>query len=76
MLEGIDLQQLTNDYLIPWSTNIIFALLIWIIGRRVIKILMKFITKAFQKSNMDEVLVAFLTSIIQAVLIAFVAIAA
>ena len=76
MLEGLDLQQITNDYLIPWSTNIIFALLIWIIGRRVIKFIIKLITKAFEKSKMDEVLVAFLTAIIQAVLIAFVAIAA
>lgn len=76
MLEQIDAQQLITDYIIPWSTNIIFALLIWIIGRRVIKVLMKFITKAFEKSNMDSVLVAFLTSIIQAVMIAFVAIAA
>ena len=76
MLEQIDVQQLITDYVIPWSTNIIFALLIWIIGRRVIKVLMKFITKAFEKSNMDSVLVAFLTAIIQAVMIAFVAIAA
>ena len=76
MLEQVDVQQLINDYVIPWSTNIIFALLIWIIGRRVIKVLMKFITKAFEKSNMDSVLIAFLTAIIQAVMIAFVAIAA
>lgn len=76
MFEQLDVQQLMTDYIIPWSTNIIFALLIWIIGRKVIKVLMKFIGKAFEKSNMDSVLVAFLTAIIQTVLTAFVAIAA
>lgn len=76
MFEQLDVQQLMTDYIIPWSTNIIFALLIWIIGRRVIKVLMKFIGKAFEKSNMDTVLVAFLTAIIQTVMTAFVAIAA
>jgi len=76
MFEQLDVQQLMTDYIIPWSTNIIFALLIWIIGRKVIKVLMKFIGKAFEKSNMDSVLVAFLTAIIQTVITAFVAIAA
>ncbi|MEL0068793.1 MAG: mechanosensitive ion channel domain-containing protein [Gammaproteobacteria bacterium] len=76
MFEQLDVQQLMTDYIIPWSTNIIFALLIWIIGRKVIKVLMKFIGKAFEKSNMDTVLVAFLTAIIQTVMTAFVAIAA
>jgi len=76
MFEQLDVQQLMTDYIIPWSTNIIFALLIWIIGRKVIKVLMKFIGKAFEKSNMDSVLVAFLTAIIQTVFTAFVAIAA
>ncbi|NNJ72920.1 MAG: mechanosensitive ion channel family protein, partial [Enterobacterales bacterium] len=60
MLEQLDVQQLTADYLIPWGTNIIFALLIWIIGRRVAKILMKVISKGFDKAGMDTVLSNFL----------------
>ncbi len=76
MLEQIDIAQLTTDYLIPWSTNIIFALLIWIIGRRVVKFAMKYIRRAFEKSNMDAVLVAFLAAILNTVMVAFVAIAA
>jgi len=76
MLENLDIQQLTNDYLIPWGTNIIFALLIWVIGRKVVKMIMSLINKGFNKANMDVVLSNFLTAIISAVLTAFVAIAA
>ena len=76
MLEQIDIQQITNTYLIPWGTNIIFALLIWIIGRKVAKILTKLIRKGFDKANMDPVLSSFLIGIIGAILTAFIAIAA
>lgn len=76
MLEQVDIQQLTTDYIIPWSTNIIFAILIWVIGRRVIAILMNLIKKGFEKSNMDSVLSSFLRGIIRTLLTAFVAIAA
>jgi small conductance mechanosensitive channel len=76
MLEQLDIQQITNTYLIPWGTNIIFALLIWIIGRRVAKIITKLINKGFNKANMDPVLSNFLIGIIGAILTAFIAIAA
>jgi len=76
MLEQLDIQQLTSDYLIPWGTNIIFALLIWIIGRRVAKMIMKLISKGFNKAGMDTVLSNFLEGIIGAIITAFIAIAA
>ena len=76
MLENLDIQQLTTDYLIPWGTNIIFALLIWIIGRKVAKFILKLIRKGFDKAGMDEVLSNFLEGIIGAILTAFIAIAA
>lgn len=76
MFEQLDIQQLTNTYVIPWATNIIFALLIWIIGRKVAKVILNVIEKGFAKAKMDTVLSDFLASIIGALLTAFIAIAA
>lgn len=65
-----------NQYIIPWSINIAMAIAIFIVGRIVVKILVSLIRKLLLKSKMDAMLVQFVASIIQAILVLFVVIAA
>ena len=76
MFEPSDMEMYLNTYVIPWSTNIIFAILIWVIGRKVVGVIVNLIKKGFSKAKVEEVLARFLASIIRALLTAFVAIAA
>ncbi len=65
----------TNAFIIPWATNIIFALLIWWIGRKIIKIIITVIDTVFSKAKVESVLSNFLRSIISSLLLAFLVIA-
>lgn len=65
-----------NTFIIPWGTNIFFALMIWFIGRKIVKIILALFDTIFTKANVEIVLSDFLKSIIGAVLTAFIAIAA
>ncbi len=75
MFEQDNIEQYLNAFIIPWATNIIFALLIWSIGRKVIKVLMSVFRKIFDKAKFESVLSDFLTSIISSLLLAFLVIA-
>lgn len=75
-LSKIDLEKGFVDYIIPWSTNLIAAVLIFIVGSIVAKWLVNLIGRALGKSKMDEMLVNFLKSILKWVLILIVLIAA
>lgn len=72
----IDLQELITTYIIPWAINIAFALVIFIVGRIVVKMIVNLIRKLLAKSGMDEILVNFISSIVNSVLLLFVIIAA
>jgi len=76
MLENIDMQEMLNTYVIPWGINIIFALLIFIIGRLVIKVVVSVIRRLLNKAKMDEILINFVCSILSTALLLFVIIAA
>ena len=75
MLNQENFDHYLNTFIIPWSTNIIFALLIWFIGKRVIKLIISVIDKLFDKAKVENVLSDFVRSIISSLLIAFLAIA-
>lgn len=75
-LSKIDLEKSFVDYIIPWSTNLIAAVLIFIVGSIAAKWLVNLIGRALGKSKMDEMLVNFLKSILKWVLILIVLIAA
>jgi small conductance mechanosensitive channel len=68
--------ELITTYLVPWSINIFTALVIFIIGRIVAKVIVKAIKKIMQKSNVDTALRGFLGNIIYAVLLIVVVLAA
>jgi small conductance mechanosensitive channel len=72
----IDIQQLFETYVLPWGINIVMALAIFIIGKFIVGILVKFSKKLMTKAKVDNILVNFIASIIKTVLLLFVVIAA
>jgi small conductance mechanosensitive channel len=76
MLESIDIQQITNTYLIPWGINIGLALLIFIVGRIAVSIIIGIVRKLLTKAKLDKILVGFITAIINWILLLVVIIAA
>ncbi len=73
---NIDINQLINDYLIPWGINGVFALLIFIVGRYIIKAVVNIVQRILKKTGMEAILRNFITSILNSVLLLFVIIAA
>ena len=67
---------LISQYLVPWGIKIVAAILIYIIGRWVAKLIVKSVVKLMEKSNVDESLRQFVGNIIGAVLTVFIVIAA
>ncbi|TRY31855.1 mechanosensitive ion channel family protein [Aliiglaciecola sp. M165] len=75
MFEDIDVSQLVETYVIPYGLNILFAILIYVIGKIVVGILIGVFGKVMARSKYDDMLVDFLKSILTAILMLFVIIA-
>ncbi len=75
MLETSNIQELINLYVIPWGINIVMALAIFVIGRWIAKILLNIADKMLNKAGMDAMLVDFVHSILNALLLLFIIIA-
>jgi len=73
---SVDIQQLIETYVLPWGINIVMALAIFIIGKFLVGILVKFSKKLMVKANVDKLLVNFIGSIIKTILLLFVVVAA
>lgn len=76
MFETENLNELVQTYVIPWGINIIFAILIYLVGKVVVGMLVSVFGKIMAKSKYDDMLVDFLKSILNAVLMLFVIVAA
>ncbi len=76
MLDNLDFQPFLEDYAMPWGINILFALMIFVIGRIVAHSLVGLLRKGLERGRMDAILVNFITSIINAVLMLLVVVAA
>jgi len=76
MLDNINLEQITGDYIMPWAINIAMAIIIFVVGRMVVNIVISVIRKLMSRAKMDEMLIGFLSSILRWVLLLFVIIAA
>ncbi len=76
MLESLNIQELINLYVIPWGINIVMAIAIFIIGRWVAGVLLNVVDKMLRKAGMDTMLVDFVHSILNALLLLFIIIAA
>lgn len=71
-----DVMTLVHTHVIPWGINIITALLIFIIGKIVVKILVNVFGKVLARTKLDNILVDFLQAIANALLLLIVIIAA
>ncbi len=76
MLENLDIPKLIDTYVIPWGINIALAIVIFIVGKIVVNILISVFRKILGRSKMDEMLINFVASILKAILLLFVVIAA
>lgn len=75
VVSNFDLNAFIETYAIPWGMNIGFAILIYLVGKIVVKVLVSVFVKVMSKSKYDDMLVDFLKSIVHAVLMLFVIIA-
>lgn len=69
-------QQYIDLYIIPWGINVLFALLIFILGRMLVRVVVRLFGKLMSRSSYDEMLVDFIQSILHAALLLVVVIAA
>ncbi|MDP5029319.1 MAG: mechanosensitive ion channel [Paraglaciecola sp.] len=70
-----DISRLVDTYVIPWSINIVMALIIYIVGRIIVKILVNLFGKVLARSKYDNMLVDFVKAILNAILMLFVIVA-
>ena len=75
MYSAEEIENLINTYVIPWGINIVMAILIYVIGKIVVKVLLSIFKKLMSKSKYDQMLVEFLESILGAILMLFVIVA-
>jgi small conductance mechanosensitive channel len=76
MPESINFSQILSTYIVPWGINLILSLAIFVIGRWVARLLMKLVKKLLTKTRMDEILINFIVSISNSILLLFIIIAA
>ena len=76
IIDKIDVQQLIETYILPWGINIVMALAIFLLGKFIVKMLVKLAKKIMVKAKVDNILVNFIASIINTILLLFVVIAA
>ena len=74
-LSNIDVQQLIETYVLPWGINIVMALAIFVIGKFVVSMVVKFAKKLMIKAKVDAILINFISSIVKTILLLFVVIA-
>jgi len=77
---GQSLDQLAKSdwlalYVIPWGSRILFALLIFLIGRWIAKRLVKVLRKIMERASLDDMLVNFLSNIAYMALLVVVVLA-
>lgn len=75
MLESINIEQLLDIYVLPWSINIIMALLIFFVGKYVVGAITNIVGSLMVKARIENILVAFISSIVKTILLLFVTVA-
>ncbi|WP_430460652.1 mechanosensitive ion channel family protein [Thalassolituus sp. LLYu03] len=64
----IDPQQLWSDYILPWSTQILLAIMIFLVGRILARVLTSGTAKALERAKLDPILVSFLRTVMNTTL--------
>ena len=70
-----EINSIISTYVIPWGINIVFALAIFIVGRIVSKMIVRLLKKILHKTGMDNILINFVSSIVNTALLLFIIIA-
>ncbi len=65
-----------NIYFIPWGINFITALVVFVFGRWIAKLICGFVNRIMKRANMDDILVSFIGNILYFALLVVVVIAA
>ena len=76
MLESINMHEIAVTYLYPWGRSIGFAILIFIVGYYATRILVRILRKLLDNAGVENILVNFISSIVNWLLLLFVIIAA
>ena len=71
-----DLTKYLDEFIIPFAINLAMAIAIYVVGKFVVKLLVSAFKKVMAKSKYDDMLVDFLSSILNALLMLFVIMAA
>lgn len=74
--ESINIQELIDSHVIPWGINIVLAIAIFVVGRGLAKLIVRGLKRVMRKASMEEVLIGFLSSILNVVLLVVIVIAA
>ncbi|MEK9712886.1 MAG: mechanosensitive ion channel domain-containing protein [Thalassolituus sp.] len=69
---NLDPQLLWADYILPWGTQIVLAILVFVIGRIIASAVTKGTRKVMEKASLEPMLVNFLSNIIGSVLLLLV----
>jgi small conductance mechanosensitive channel len=75
-MENIDIAEMVQIYVIPWGIKLVFALVIFYVGRMAVAGVVGFVRKILTGREMDDILVGFSIAILRWVLLLFVVIAA
>lgn len=65
---SVNPQQLWETYILPWGTQIMLALLIFIIGRMLAGFVTRTTIKALERARLDPILVSFLATVMNSTL--------
>nr|WP_324258161.1 mechanosensitive ion channel domain-containing protein [Cellvibrio fontiphilus] len=76
MLDQEQMMKLVDLYVMPWSIKILLALVIFLIGQLVAKIVSSMVGKVLSHTKLDTILVEFIQSLLRALLMVVVIIAA
>lgn len=71
-----NINKIVENYVIPYGLNFLLAIVIFIIGKMVVKSLTKLTKKILNKAKVDDILVEFIAGITSSLLMLFVIIAA
>lgn len=75
-IDKAELLAFYTKFIAPWSIKILIALVIFLIGQLVAKIIARVLGKVLSHTKLDKILVEFIQSVVNALLLVFVIVAA
>ncbi|MBX2868110.1 MAG: mechanosensitive ion channel [Acidiferrobacterales bacterium] len=71
-----DIESVFQQYILPWSVNIVLAIIVLVVGRWITKRIVKFFRGVMERAEYDHMLINFLAATLQALLMIVVIVAA